>query len=83
MARRYKWRIETYVYHHNQAEGIVARRVWVRDGTVVEDRSKYFSESKFGSLSTAEWHARRWKNANLLGPSNRNRDGRRASKGGR
>lgn len=60
--------IETNISFHNQNPdaGIVVRqRIKVRGGDVL-DRSKYFSEYRYGSLSTAEWHARRWKNANLL-----------------
>jgi hypothetical protein len=31
----------------------------------VIDKSKYFSEYRYGSLSTAIWHAIRWKNIAL------------------
>lgn len=57
--------IETYIYFHNQQSGIVVRRKYfLKNGTII-DRSKYFSEWRYGSLSAAEWHARRWKNQHL------------------
>jgi hypothetical protein len=60
--------VETNISYHNQnpdAGLVVRQRIKLRGGAVL-DKSKYFSEFRYGSLSTAEWHARRWKNANLL-----------------
>ena len=67
--------VETNISYHNQnpdAGLVVRQKIKLRGGKYL-DKSKYFSEYRYGSLSTAEWHARRWKNANLLDLSNRNR----------
>lgn len=61
--RQYKWRVDTWVWQHNQQAGYVVRRVFTRNGVKVMDHSKYFSESRYGSMSTACWHAMRYKNA--------------------
>jgi hypothetical protein len=54
--------IDTYIYYHNQNPdaGVVVRMKY-RHGHRMIDRSKYFSEYRYGSLSTAIWHAIRWR----------------------
>lgn len=51
--------VETYISYHNQHP---ERGVVVRCKTKRSDRSRYFSVHRYGSLSTAIWHAVRWKN---------------------
>jgi hypothetical protein len=55
--------LETYIYYHNQNPdaGLV-----VRKRTRHSDVSRYFSAWRYGSLSKAEWHARRWKNQTII-----------------
>lgn len=58
--------VETYISYHNQNPdaGVVVRMKYRHRGQVI-DKSKYFSEYRYGSLSTAIWHAIRWKNIAL------------------
>lgn len=72
--RRYVWRVDTWVSQHNQQPGYVVRRVFTHNGEKIMDHSKYFSESRYGSMSTACWHALRYKNsvvAHLARPTGR------------
>ena len=65
--------IETNISYHNQCPDtaiVVRQRIKLHNGDIL-DKSKYFSEYRYGSLSTAEWHARRWKNAHLRTHRNR------------
>lgn len=66
--------IDTYIYFHNQNpdRGVVVRMQYRHRGRRV-DRSKYFSEYRYGSLSTAIWHAVRWRKAVLPAGSLRRR----------
>lgn len=60
--------VETYIYRHNQTPdaGLIVRRFIYRGGRIVGSVSRYFSVYRYGSLSTAHWHARRWKSRHLL-----------------
>lgn len=60
--------VETNISYHNQRPdaGVIVRQRYLdrRSGKVI-DKSKYFTVYRHGSMSTAIWHAIRWKNAEL------------------